>query len=228
MVPPFPPESSPRAHTPSPVVLRIGANPGSNVSPQILLPLDLLVSSLNTKVVLSPAYALRILEMRERKPYSAIRFHYLKPARLPSGALKEVISRIFKKHKRAISSVNYVFCSDQYLLQINQEYLNHDFYTDIITFELSNRGDDLVADVYISIDRVKENAAQLGSPVFKELIRVALHGALHLVGFKDKSQAEKKRMRTEEDRYLSKVLKNVPRETKEKKRFHVKHGRRVS
>jgi len=121
-----------------------------------------------------------------------------------------------------------VFCSDQYLLDINRSYLNHNYFTDIVTFDLSELYAQLRADIYISIDRVKENAATLGVPAYHELIRVILHGALHLVGYSDKSAAGKKKMRSAEDKFLALVFKNVPRETKAKKKFHVKHRGRVS
>ena len=167
--------------------------------------------------------------MRQTKGKSAIRFHYMVPVRIPSGKMKGLVARLFKEHGRSISAINYVFCTDKYLLGMNRKYLNHNTLTDVITFELSDSASDLVADIYISVERVRENASKLGVSFSAEVQRVIIHGALHLVGFKDKTIAEKSRIRGLEDKYLSLMLKlNVPRETKEKKKFHVKHGKRVS
>ena len=166
--------------------------------------------------------------MRKTADQGIIRFHYLQPARLPVRAIKRAISQVFVKNRKVLGSLNYVFCSDEYLIEMNKSYLNHDYFTDIITFDLSESRKEMVADIFISTDRVRENAVRLGVPIYQEFMRVALHGALHLVGFGDKSQAEKNRMRKEEDSFLMMALKSVPRETKEKKRFHVKHRGRVS
>jgi len=173
-------------------------------------------------------YALRILEMPRTEQSAGIRFHYLKPARFPVAPVRKVLKSLFLTHKRDPEAVSYVFCSDQYLLGINRSYLNHNYFTDIVTFDLSEPYSHLRADIYISIDRVKENAAALGVPAYHELIRVILHGALHLVGYSDKSAAGRKKMRAAEDKFLALVFKNVPRETKAKKKFHVKHRKRVS
>jgi rRNA maturation RNase YbeY len=115
--------------------------------------------------------------------------------------LKRFIESIFKKEKKKLAFINYIFCSDKYLLQINRKYLNHDFYTDIITFGLNNK-DSIEAEVYISIDRVRENAKALGVPFKLELQRVIFHGALHLCGYKDKSEKEIIQIRKKEDHYL--------------------------
>ena len=98
--------------------------------------------------------------------------------------------------------MDYIFCSDEYLLHINQTYLQHDYYTDIITFELSDTRE-TEAEIYISLDRVKDNAAQFGEPYQKEILRVIFHGALHLCGYKDKSAVEAALMRKMEDKYLA-------------------------
>jgi rRNA maturation RNase YbeY len=104
----------------------------------------------------------------------------------------------------SLTSLQYVFCSDPYLLQINKDFLQHDFYTDIITFELSADplGSGVEGEIYISIDRVRENAQELGVPIQQELLRVIFHGALHLCGFKDKTSAQEKQMRAKEEEYL--------------------------
>jgi len=116
--------------------------------------------------------------------------------------LKSFISNMFKKESRSASSLTYVFCSDEYLLDINKQFLQHDYYTDIITFDLSSTKEVIEGEVYISIDRVKDNASQLGTTIKNELHRVIFHGVLHLCGYKDKKPTDEKIMRTTEDKYL--------------------------
>ncbi len=108
-----------------------------------------------------------------------------------------------------IESLNYVFCSDNYLLGINKQFLNHDYYTDIISFDLSEVPGVLLAEVYISVDRVKENAKTMGNLYSNELLRVIFHGALHFCGYKDKKPADTKLMRAMEDKWLKAYLKLV-------------------
>lgn len=103
--------------------------------------------------------------------------------------------------KKSLDSIEFVFCSDKYLLQINREYLNHDYFTDIITFPLGS--DPIQANVFISIDRVKENAELYKASFENELHRVIIHGILHLFGYGDKTIQEKEKMRSKEDYYLS-------------------------
>lgn len=116
--------------------------------------------------------------------------------------LKEFIQSIFKKEKNKLASLTYVFCSDEYLLQINRDFLHHDFYTDIITFGLSEPGYPIEAEVYISLDRVKDNAKIHGATYTEEILRVIFHGALHLCGYGDKKKREITLMREKEDHYL--------------------------
>lgn len=116
--------------------------------------------------------------------------------------LKKFIESIFRKEKRELASLNYIFCTDNQLLKINQEYLDHDFYTDIISFELSRKQEPVEGEIYISIDRVKENARLLNQPVKLELHRVIFHGSLHLCGYRDKTKKEIQDMRKAESRYL--------------------------
>lgn len=104
-----------------------------------------------------------------------------------------------------LSELNFILCSDEYLLQINREYLQHDDYTDVITFDNSEELKVIVGDIFISLDRVKENAKQFGSTAFDELCRVMIHGALHLLGYKDKTKVAKKLMTEKEDFYLAKM-----------------------
>jgi len=113
------------------------------------------------------------------------------------------VSKISTEYKANLFELNYIFCSDEHLLKINQEFLNHDFYTDIITFDNSETEDEIEGDIFISIDRVNENAKDLDSPFQKELHRVMAHGILHLIGFNDKTDPEKKLMREKEDACLS-------------------------
>ena len=116
--------------------------------------------------------------------------------------LKENIRSIFKKEGKKLASLNCIFCSDKTLLEFNRDYLKHDFYTDIITFDLSEN-EAIEAEIYISIDRVRENAQKLGIPFKSELPRVIIHGILHLCGYNDKTKVEKKRIREKEDYYLN-------------------------
>ena len=102
-----------------------------------------------------------------------------------------------------IENINYIFCSDEYLLNINKEHLNHNYYTDIITFDMSEEENKVEADIFISTDRVAENAKS-NSVVFDlEMLRVLIHGLLHLIGFNDKTEEERIIMRKKEDACLS-------------------------
>jgi len=103
-----------------------------------------------------------------------------------------------------LKELTYVFCSDSYLLQINQQYLDHDTYTDIVTFDNSDIAQTIIGDIFISIDRIRENASKFGVAEADELHRVIIHGALHLLGYKDKAPADKKKMTLKEDFYLNK------------------------
>jgi rRNA maturation RNase YbeY len=123
--------------------------------------------------------------------------------------LKAFINQQCLKEGVHIKTLQYVFCSDQFLLDINTRYLNHNFYTDIISFDLSDKKGQLVGDVYISIDRVKENAKTEGQLYMHELLRVIFHGALHFCGYKDKKPVDVKRMRSMEDKWLKAYLKMI-------------------
>ena len=122
-------------------------------------------------------------------------------------ALKSFIEKRVKKEGYTIDSLTYVFCSDKYLLKINKEYLSHDYYTDIISFDLSEVPGQLIGEVYISVDRVKENAKAHNTSFKAELHRVIFHGALHFCGYKDKKPADAKKMREMEDRWLTAYMK---------------------
>jgi len=103
-----------------------------------------------------------------------------------------------------LKELTYIFCSDPYLLQINQQYLDHDTYTDIVTFDNSEVKNVVVGDIFISIDRIRENARKYAVTESQELHRVIIHGVLHLLGYKDKSADDKEKMTQKEDLYLSK------------------------
>ena len=116
---------------------------------------------------------------------------------------RDLLLELFKKEKRPVETIQFVFMSDDELLEVNRQYLQHDFYTDIITFDLSEgKLAPVVSDIYISIDRVEENAREWNSSRINELRRVMIHGCLHLCGYKDKLKADKARMRDKEDFYL--------------------------
>jgi rRNA maturation RNase YbeY len=101
-----------------------------------------------------------------------------------------------------LDEIKVIFCTDDYLLRINKEFLQHDTLTDIITFPFSRPGEPLLSDIYISVERVRENAGIFGKPFLEELHRVIFHGLLHLCGYKDKTTPQQKVMRGKEGEYL--------------------------
>jgi len=113
------------------------------------------------------------------------------------------IKEVLKKEKRPKAEINYILCSDKYLARLNKAFLNHSTLTDIITFDNSSGDKSLDADIYISIERVAENATKFKNSFDEELHRVMIHGILHLLGFKDKKASEKALMRKKEDACLS-------------------------
>lgn len=113
------------------------------------------------------------------------------------------IATVIEQHGQELNSLTYVFCSDDYLHKMNVEYLTHDTLTDIITFNTADENGIIEGDVFISIDRVRDNASDAGTSFEDELHRVIIHGVLHLLGFKDKSEQEAALMRKEEDSSLS-------------------------
>ena len=116
--------------------------------------------------------------------------------------LKDFIETLFKREKKKLENLNYIFCSDKALLKINKDYLGHDFYTDIITFNLSTDHKAINGEIYISTERVKDNASLFNVPLSKELHRIIFHGALHLCGYTDGTKKQKLIMRKREDAYL--------------------------
>jgi probable rRNA maturation factor len=133
-----------------------------------------------------------------------IRFNYAdrKLNGVNKTSLKQMVITIFLQEQVQYNSIDYIFCSDEYLLQINHSALNHDYYTDIITFPLSAKGRPVDAEIYISIDRVKENAITHSTTFKQEIARVIAHGALHLCGYKDKNKKDIEIMREKEGFYI--------------------------
>jgi rRNA maturation RNase YbeY len=119
------------------------------------------------------------------------------------GKLKTFIDKLVKSENFQVEQLDYIFCSDKYLLNINRKFLKHDFYTDIITFDLSEKNKIIQGEIYISLDRVIDNSKSLSVKFKDELLRVIFHGILHLCGYKDKKNSDKKIMRDKEDYYLA-------------------------
>ncbi len=119
------------------------------------------------------------------------------------------LSNVCSNELKELEEVSIIFCSDEYLLEMNKQYLEHDYYTDIITFDycVDNQ---ILGDLFVSIDRVADNASLNNVTFDNELLRVMVHGVLHLIGYKDKSPDEELLMRSKEDHYLNLY---VPRET---------------
>lgn len=116
--------------------------------------------------------------------------------------IKKWLKETIENEGYKLTELNYIFCSDEYLHQMNVSYLNHDTLTDIITFDNSEVEGKIVGDIFISTDRVAENAKNFGVEFIDELNRVMVHGALHLVGYKDKKKEEQEKMRAKENYYL--------------------------
>lgn len=124
--------------------------------------------------------------------------------KLPNKLLrKKWLREIAKTEGHRIEDLNYIFCSDEYLHQINVDYLSHDDYTDIITFDSSEEDGVISGDIFISVERVRENATSLHQEFDKELSRVISHGLLHLLGYKDKTDPEAKQMREQEEKAIN-------------------------
>jgi rRNA maturation RNase YbeY len=119
--------------------------------------------------------------------------------------ISRVLQRLVVTEKRSLGEIAFILCSDEFLLEMNQQHLKHDYLTDVITFDYSESQDDrdVNGEIYISIDRVKENAKTFGVNIENELHRVMIHGVLHLCGYKDHTKLEKSRMTAKEDYYLS-------------------------
>lgn len=120
------------------------------------------------------------------------------------GLVRTWIRNTIIAENHRLRLLNFIFCSDAYLLNINQQYLNHDTYTDIITFDNSDVKQQIVGDIFISLERMRENAKELDVNEIDELHRVMIHGTLHLLGYPDKGKPAKALMTEKEDLYLSK------------------------
>jgi len=128
--------------------------------------------------------------------------------------IRTLLKEICKKENKKISFINCVFCSDNRLLEINKKYLNNTSLTDVVTFDFTTNKKTIEGDVYISVDRVKENAKKYKQLFKTELLRIIIHGLLHLIGFSDKTKEEKNTMTLKENEYLSLYNKLT---------FHVEH-----
>ena len=128
-------------------------------------------------------------------------FENVEEISLPENC-SEWVGKLILNEEKKVGNINYIFCDDEYLLKVNQDFLNHDYYTDIITFDYV-KGKTISGDIFISLPRISENASTLSSGFEKELLRVLAHGVLHLCGYKDKSDEEQKTMRAKEDFYIN-------------------------
>ncbi len=143
-----------------------------------------------------------ILEMVRNK--GLVRFHILEPfAFNEKKKLKAAVTSLMEDEGKSFDSLDYIFCSDEYLLEINQNFLKHDDLTDIITFDLSDDKKEIKGEIYISVERVRDNSILFNSTFRDEFARVVFHGALHLCGYSDKSKKAQFEIRAKEDHYLS-------------------------
>ena len=126
----------------------------------------------------------------------------VKPLKLERRKIKNWISSVITSENKKNGSINFIFCSDEYLLQVNKQYLEHDYYTDIITFDYVE-GKLISGDIFISVDRVADNAGKFRVSFDEELRRILVHGVLHLLGYADKEPEQKTLMTSKEDQYLS-------------------------
>ncbi len=123
------------------------------------------------------------------------------PPLINTSLTEKLIKKLIKKEKSKSCEINIIFCSDKYLLKLNKQYLSRNYYTDVITFDYS--GENIISgDVFISLDRVKENAKKYSETFSHELYRVIIHGILHLLKYNDTNEEEKRLMRVKEDEYL--------------------------
>ena len=138
------------------------------------------------------------------KKNQKINFRFQKRMNLTNRIIiKQTIIAIFKKEKQKLQNLDIVFCSDEYLLDINKANLNHNYYTDTITFNFTPENQTgIVGEIYISVDRVRENAKSYNTTLTQELLRVVFHSSLHLCGYKDKNSTQKKQITLKEDYYI--------------------------
>lgn len=125
------------------------------------------------------------------------------PYKLPQKQLtRQWLKQQVEREGFAVGDLNYIFCSDEHVLQVNRDYLQHDYYTDIITFDQSEEDDKIEGDIFVSVERVADNATQLGVSAEQEMRRVLAHGLLHLCGYGDKTDEEAAQMRAKEEEWL--------------------------
>ncbi|MFY0626204.1 MAG: rRNA maturation RNase YbeY [Reichenbachiella sp.] len=130
-------------------------------------------------------------------------FEDIEAIHLPTSALIDWLEHTSEAENHTISNLNYILCSDEHLYNINVEYLNHSYYTDVITFDNSEESSKIEGDIFISIERISENARSIGVSQLHELRRVLVHGLLHLLGYNDKTPEEKDVMTEKENAFLS-------------------------
>jgi len=146
--------------------------------------------------------------------YKSAKIYFLFQKRFRLNRKKEIknaLSHLFKSERKKLISLNFIFCSDKFLLKINQRFLKHNFLTDVVTFDLSQNKSEIEGEIYISTERIRENAKKLSLGVSEELLRVIFHGALHLCGYSDKNSKQIAEMRKKENQML--CFMNVSRET---------------
>lgn len=131
-------------------------------------------------------------------------FEKVQPIKVKKNSIKKQISRVIISESKQVGDISVIFCSDEYLLEINKQFLNHDYYTDVITFDYVE-GNVVSGDVFISLDRIKENSLLFNNQAIMELYRVVFHGVLHLIGYNDKTLEEIREMRSKEEYYLNEV-----------------------
>ena len=131
-----------------------------------------------------------------------IHFFYENTSEIIEEKIKPWIEKIIITEEKRLGEINYIFCDDEYLLKINQDYLQHDYYTDIITFD-NVRGKTISGEIFVSLQRIKDNASLISKNYEEEKKRVIAHGILHLCGYKDKTDEQQKEMRAKEDFYLN-------------------------
>jgi rRNA maturation RNase YbeY len=131
-------------------------------------------------------------------------FEKVQPIKEKKNSIKKQISRVIISESKQVGDISVIFCSDEYLLEINKQFLNHDYYTDVITFDYVE-GNVVSGDVFISLDRIKENSLLFNNQAIMELYRVVFHGVLHLIGYNDKTLEEIREMRSKEEYYLNEV-----------------------
>lgn len=143
----------------------------------------------------------------------AISFSFIDTKTIPlkKKEIKSWIKNVIEQRGGKLGDISYIFCNDEYILNVNKEYLNHDYYTDIITFDYTEKDYSsdkmkISGDLFISLDTVKSNSEELGLDFNQELHRVIIHGVLHLLGFKDKTDKEAKEMRKAEEECLKSMM----------------------